>query len=498
MAGQRAMKDAVREQANYPQLIQGGMGVAVSSWRLARAVGCQGQLGVVSGTALDTVLVRRLELGDPDGELKLAFDEFPFPKMAERVWDKYFIDGGKDADAPFSPVMALTERPKREHVERVVLANFVEVFLAKRGHRGPIGINLLEKIQTPTLASLYGAMLADVDYVLMGAGIPRAIPGVLDRFSDGESAELPLLVEGAEAGEHHCVAFSPEEFTEGEVPWLRRPRFLAIVSSGTLATMLARKSNGRVDGFIVEGHSAGGHNALPRGGLKLDPNGEPIYGPRDEPELATFRELGLPFWLAGTYGSAEHLNAALKSGAAGIQVGTAFAFCEESGIEPELKRRVIALSVAGQTDVRTDPAASPTGFPFKVLALSGSLSEQEVAEARTRRCDLGYLRQAYRRPDGRIGWRCPGEPVEQYVRKGGQLTDTVGRKCICNGLMSTVDLAQCHAGELEPPIITCGNDVANIWRFLPTEKASSYSAQDVIARLLNSPIEVQAPLASAR
>lgn len=34
-----------------PLIIQGGMGVAVSSWPLARAVALEGELGVVSGTA---------------------------------------------------------------------------------------------------------------------------------------------------------------------------------------------------------------------------------------------------------------------------------------------------------------------------------------------------------------------------------------------------------------------------------------------------------------
>ena len=37
-----------------PTIIQGGMGAAISNWRLARAVAKEGQLGVVSGTALAT------------------------------------------------------------------------------------------------------------------------------------------------------------------------------------------------------------------------------------------------------------------------------------------------------------------------------------------------------------------------------------------------------------------------------------------------------------
>ena len=61
-----------------------------------------------------------------------------------------------------------------------MVTNFVEVFLAKEGHNNPVGINYLEKVQIPHLPSIYGAMLAGVGYVLMGAGIPLHIPGVLE------------------------------------------------------------------------------------------------------------------------------------------------------------------------------------------------------------------------------------------------------------------------------------------------------------------------------
>ena len=57
---------------NNVRLIQGGMGVYVSNWRLARAVSELGHLGVVSGTCLDTVLIRRLADGDPGGHGGLA------------------------------------------------------------------------------------------------------------------------------------------------------------------------------------------------------------------------------------------------------------------------------------------------------------------------------------------------------------------------------------------------------------------------------------------
>ena len=66
-----------------PRIIQGGMGVAVSSWRLARAVSLRGQLGVVSGTAIDSVFVRRLQDGDPGGHVRRAMAAFPMPGVAE-------------------------------------------------------------------------------------------------------------------------------------------------------------------------------------------------------------------------------------------------------------------------------------------------------------------------------------------------------------------------------------------------------------------------------
>lgn len=65
-----------------PVLIQGGMGVAVSDWRLARAVSEAGHLGIVSSTALDAVMARRLQLGDPGGHIRRALAAFPVPEAA--------------------------------------------------------------------------------------------------------------------------------------------------------------------------------------------------------------------------------------------------------------------------------------------------------------------------------------------------------------------------------------------------------------------------------
>src|SRR5690606_29930626 len=119
-----------------------------------------------------------------------------------------------------------------------------------------------------------------------------------------------------------------------------------------------------------------------------------------------------------------------------------FAYSDESGLAAPLKRQVVERTLAGGVEVFTDPLASPTGFPFKVVSTPGTLSERATYEARTRVCDLGYLREAYEREDGEVGYRCPSEPVDDYVAKGGKVEDTVGRKCLCNALTADVGLAQ--------------------------------------------------------
>jgi nitronate monooxygenase len=321
----------------------------------------------------------------------------------------------------------------------------------------------------------------------MGAGIPLAIPAVIESLCTGNPVDLPLRVEGTDSTDSYHMHFDPRPFLGARTSQLVRPRFLPIVASATLATMLVRKARGRIDGFIVEGPTAGGHNAPPRGALRLNPSGEPIYGDRDVVDLDEMRSLDRPFWLAGSYGTPERVVQAMEAGAAGVQVGTAFAFCRESGLRDDIKRKVIRASVEGQLEVFTDPVASPTGFPFKVLQLEETLSRSSIYESRQRHCDLGYLRQAYKRADGSIGWRCPAEPVDAYVSKGGRLEHTAGRKCLCNALVANIGLEQLRrAGGPELPLLTCGDCVNEIRRFLPEPNAQIYSAKDVVSRLTSA------------
>src|SRR5208282_881180 len=113
----------------HPVVIQGGMGAGVSNWRLARAVSLTGQLGVVSSVALDTILSRRLQDGDPGGHMRRGLAMFPYPEMAERILRKHYIAGGRPAGTPYKLVPMPSRVNPRENVELIVVGTFVEIAL---------------------------------------------------------------------------------------------------------------------------------------------------------------------------------------------------------------------------------------------------------------------------------------------------------------------------------------------------------------------------------
>jgi NAD(P)H-dependent flavin oxidoreductase YrpB (nitropropane dioxygenase family) len=196
--------------------------------------------------------------------------------------------------------------------------------------------------------------------------------------------------------------------------------------------------------------------------------------------LDKLAELELPFWLAGGFGGPDSLTHALDRGAAGVQVGTLFAYSDESGITPEIKQRVLEGVVSAHATVFTDPVASPTGYPFKVVKVDGFLQQDDRRE---RCCDLGYLRTAYRMEDGRLNYRCSAEPVETYVKKGGTAEGAAGKRCLCNGLMATIGQPQVReGGVLEPPMVTSGDGLVEMCAFLGGRMR--YHASEVLDYLM--------------
>ncbi len=478
----------IHTHAPLPPIIQGGMGVAVSDWRLANAVGRAGQLGVVSGTALEVMCVRRLQDGDPGGHVRRALASFPIPRIAEQIVATYHLEGGRGDGVAYRNIPMFSARPARRLQELAVAAGFVEVYLAKEGHDGPIGINLLRKIEAPIPFVLYGAMLAGVDAVLVGAGNPHELPSLLDDLAGGADITWTLRVQHASHSDH-AIHFQPRELFGHPAPQLPRPRFLAIVASNDLAEGLANSATARPDGFVVEGPPAGGHNAPPRGPRRLDDRDQPVYDDKDEVDLAEIATLGLPFWVAGQYGTPHGLQRAMAAGAVGVQAGSVFALCDESGMAAELKRDALRSIRAGGGDVRTDWRVSPTGFPFKVLSLDGTLSDPEVLAGRDRICDLGMLRVPYEKPSGDLGYRCPAEPVASYTgAKGAREANTQGRVCLCNALLATAGVPQSRGDDLEEPaIVTLGTDLEGIVALLDGLGADreTYTAAEVVDHLLS-------------
>ena len=110
------------------KLIQGGMGAYVSTWRLARAVAIERPgivAGAVSGTGLDVILVRFLQIGDPGGYFRralAALDAQYGIEIGKRILDRYYIEGGK----------ALTDRYTRNpNYLGEIMLYFAYAFMAR-------------------------------------------------------------------------------------------------------------------------------------------------------------------------------------------------------------------------------------------------------------------------------------------------------------------------------------------------------------------------------
>lgn len=491
-----------------PILLGGGMAVGISVPSLVRevsmytipGVGPGRCLGITSGTAAANLLTRRLQHGDTT--VRRALDALAarapaLDRELRELHDLYFIEGGKASDKPYRPVRNCDLQPNRALKILLVAANFTAVWECKDGHENPVGINYLHKIEMSLIPAMYGAVLAGVDFVCVGAGNPAPIPGYLRKLARHEKVEQTINVARSTQGPFRAV-FDPRELV-GDLPEVACPRFVAIVTTVEQASLLAKDDTTRPYGFVFEGPCAGGHNAPPADYQRI--KGEPpTWGPKDELEMDRLGELEQPFWLAGCMGNPEGLRKALEVGAAGVQFGTTLALSNESGMSATLRNDLLGRIWRNELQVASEPLMSPTGFPFKVAQVPGSISEAEVREEREKHacCDLGHLLTAFEtkkkvtRPDGSVEeiaeptTICPAEPLGTFTRKGGALIRRKGSICLCNGLLSTAGFPNVRGGTyLEPPVVTLGDrslrDVRQIQRRV---KSRTYSAQQAMAYVL--------------
>ena len=353
--------------------------------------------------------------------MRQALAAFPIPAMALRVMKQYYIHGGKAADAAFRAVPRFTVTPPVALQELTVVGAFCEVWLAKQEHTGPVGINFLRKIEIPLPFGLLGAMLAGVDYVLIGAGQPGGDPRRDPRAVPGRGRRVRRARPGPALRRRPgrpCAAARPSSSATpvatcpcpGSWP-SSRPLDLAAGLAGDPAT--------RPFGFIVEGPSAGGHNApaaRPATGRRARPAGlrrARHRRPRRRSPRSACRS-GWPARTAPPRAWPRPGPPAPRASRSAPPSPTA----QESGLADSLKRQVLAEVLAGTLDVRSDWRASPTGFPFRVIQLEGTVSDPEVAAARKAVCDLGALRTPYKKANGDIDYRCPAEPLADVHPQG--------------------------------------------------------------------------------
>ena len=149
----------------------------------------------------------------------------------------------------------------------------------------------------------------------------------------------------------------------------------------------------------------------------------------------------------------------------------------------DLREQMLQAARDKTLTVRTDHRASPTGFPFKVVELPGTVGMDETFKARPKLCDLGYLRSNTITEEGKTISKCASEPEKPFLRKGGDEAEIEGRICLCNGLLATIGLGKERAdGYKEAPLLTLGATTSDVEHMLELFPAG-WSAKDVLDTL---------------
>lgn len=455
-------------QNAMPRLIQAGMGVHISSARLANATARLGALGVVSSAGLRHTVIEEVRRGDSD-VIAIA-KTFPFPHYVDELLA--FAPGNRKQN---HAVPVDVPDPKRAAYPRRLstIVAYVEVMRAKRGHRGQVGINVMWKCALTVLPSIYGALLAGVDVLLCGAGVPMELPDIVTKLRAGENLSYAPLT----GGTTHVALDIGQDEPQELLSWFASPKLIPILSNFAFPKRLLdtwQKTYGAAPAaFVLENHAAGGHNAPPRNKSEFTA----------QDDLETYFEkvlaLGVPVYVAGDFesgGTREDFLYWRARGAYGIQVGSRFALCTDSGMRADLREGIIEGNRAGTTQIETSPRFSPTGYPLKFVKLPGTLAQNELYQSRPRVCDRMYLAQSHfkENADGTTteSYLCPAQPTKQYLRGGGDSADLEGRICLCNALLSTAGFYT----ECEMPLVTLGQSGAQV--------KESLSARQVVESIL--------------
>lgn len=476
MTGERS---TILTDSNYPDgvVVLGGMGVNISSKELAGAVAATGSIATLSETGGAYRLARTLRDGDPGGHIRESLEGFPNQAMVEFVLERYFMEDGaqtKTEGLRYRPVPAY--RLENQNVRGLgvpevemltVLDAYEQVKTARRiaGDRGIIGMNGLSKIPLPTPAALYGGMMAGLAFTARGAGDPSRVPKLIDELYGQNLVRYPIKVDYSR--DDHGIHFDPTPYGGTD---LSHPELWAIVSTTGGAKALAKAG---AQAIIVESVLAGGHNA-------------PLSG--EEESFETYTDaVDRPLIFAGGVAT-KGLQWAVQRGAIGLQAGSIFAATKESGMSPSDRQKLIIAALNGTLTVRSDRSVSPTGFPFQLAEIPGTMAMDEVFAERGRVCDLSVLSSPYMRADGSIGYRCLGDNEtvgEEKFARSEIMRRRIGTTgCLCNGLFAAADMGQMNPsrGREEKSYITLGqlggHDINGVAREfglpITAEKAVAY------------------------
>lgn len=333
-------------------IIQGGMGVGVSLYPLASAVAREGGLGIVSSAALDRLVSKRT------GKKLNTYE-----------------------------------------------ATYEEVCRAKE-NGGFAGINIMRALVRDYNDSVKGALDANADAIISGAGLPISLPTI-----------------------------QPPKDTA----------LIPIVSSARALDIICKKweKNGyRPDAVVLEGPLAGGHLGFKMDEIDSDEN-------RLENLLPPVKDMaqeygGFPVIVAGGIYTYDDIIRFLKMGADGVQMGTRFLATEESSATVEYKQAVVD---AREDDiiVAHDPG-SPCGMPFRVIKQS-PMYVSTLQKLRKPKCDKGYV--LLKDKEGKFSL-CPAKESNEH------------HFCICNGLLSSAG----YNADKEEPLYTVGTNAHRVDRIL--------------------------------
>jgi len=259
-------------------IVQGGMSVRISLHGLASAVANAGGIGVIGGAGIG--------MSEPD--VSTNFD------VAMR-------------------------RGLRNEIKK-----------ARQKTQGVLGVNIM--VALSDFAELVKAAADEgIDIIFCGAGLPLALPGLIDL--KGRTRLVPI-VSSARAARIICKK------------WLEDFGYLP-------------------DGFVVEGPLAGGHLGFKPDELELPDNRLEKLVPAVIQEVQAFvpiAERPIPVIAAGGIFTGADIYKFIRLGASGVQIATRFVVTEECDAAPAFKEAYLKAQKKDVTIIK-----SPVGMPGRAI-----------------------------------------------------------------------------------------------------------------------------------